>query len=129
MSLPLISQTPLAGPAAVGVKATVSVSDSPGAIVVPSGSEVVAAKAPPLGGLDFVIVMFVPPVLVTVKDFLHRLADFNFAEVALFTRHLQHARQARAAGQPDRRVSGGRFQSDFTAEVAQFRRFEGDVDA
>ena len=43
---------------------------SPGAIVLPSASVVVAANAPPLGGLDFVIVTGVPPVFVTVKDFV-----------------------------------------------------------
>jgi hypothetical protein len=51
------------------VNATVSVSEAPGASVVPSGRAVVGVKAPPLGGLDFVIVMFVPPLLVTVNDF------------------------------------------------------------
>jgi hypothetical protein len=52
----------------VGVNATVSTSDSPGSTVLPSGSEVVAANSPPLGGFDLVIVTAVPPVFVTVND-------------------------------------------------------------
>src|SRR6185437_10412135 len=38
-------------------------------IVVPSERVVVALNAPPIGGLDFVIVTFVPPVFVSVNDF------------------------------------------------------------
>ena len=59
---------PLAGPVSVGANVTFSVSVSPGAITEPSASVVVAANSPPLGGLDFVIVTPVPPVLVMVKE-------------------------------------------------------------
>src|SRR5437899_1090949 len=54
VSLPLISHAPVAGPATVGANETASVSVSPGLIVVPSESVLVAVKAPPLGGFDFV---------------------------------------------------------------------------
>ena len=64
---PFITQVPCSGPTALGANTTSSVRISPGAIVVPSDSEVVALKAPPVGGLDFVMVMVVPPVLATVK--------------------------------------------------------------
>src|SRR5437763_1535613 len=67
-SSPLITQRPLAAPPTVGVNVTFSVSVSPGPIVVPSGRVVVAANSPPLGGLDFVIETFVPPMLLIVKD-------------------------------------------------------------
>src|SRR6185437_16045681 len=69
VSSPFSCQAPLAAPGADGLNATVSVSVSPGAIVVPSERVVVALNAPPIGGLDFVIVTFVPPVFVSVNDF------------------------------------------------------------
>ncbi len=68
MSSPLIWNVPTAYPGAVGVKATSSMTLSPGLMVVPSGSEVRAENSPPDGGFDFVIVTAVPPVLVRVKD-------------------------------------------------------------
>src|SRR4029077_17206548 len=57
---------------------------------VPSGSDVVAAKEPPPGGLDFVIVPFVPPVLVIVKDFVTDAAPtcalpYSFTSLATFS--------------------------------------------
>src|ERR1700734_2258334 len=64
---PLITQVPSSGPMALGANTTFSVRISPGAIVVPSDSEVAAVKAPPAGGLDFVTVIVVPPVFATVK--------------------------------------------------------------
>ena len=52
----------------MGVKPTDSVSVSPGAIWVSSGSAVVAVNAPPTGGFDLKIVIATPPVFETVKD-------------------------------------------------------------
>src|SRR6202140_2814186 len=74
----------------MGVNATLSVRTSPGLIVVPSGNIVVAAKAPPTGGLDFVIVTFVPPVLVIVKDFVTAAPPpgslpYSFVSPAIFS--------------------------------------------
>src|ERR1700742_2713876 len=69
-SSPVISQLPVNGPSALGVNVTPSVSVWPGATVVPSGSDVVGANAPPNGGLDFWIVTLVPPVLVIVNVLL-----------------------------------------------------------
>ena len=66
-SSPLIAHVPLVSPTAVGVKVTCSTTLAPGAIVSPSGRLVIAANAPPTGGLDLVIVTSVPPVLATVK--------------------------------------------------------------
>ena len=64
---PLILHTPLAGPVLVGVNLTVSVRLSPGWIVVPSGSVVVAVKSPPIGGFEIVRGTVVPPVFSIVK--------------------------------------------------------------
>src|ERR1700733_8704980 len=86
-SLPLIGQSALAGPVSVGVNLTVSLTLSPGAIVVPSDSEVVASKAPPIGGLDFVISTLVPPVFVTVKllDSLEPIATCPYSTFSSLT--------------------------------------------
>src|SRR5581483_8399159 len=65
---PLISQVPEAAPVAVGAKRTLSTRLSPGAIVVSSGSELVAANSLPSGGLDLKIVIATPPVFDTVND-------------------------------------------------------------
>src|ERR1700727_3736185 len=84
-SLPLIGQTADAGPVLVGVNLTVSVKLSPGAIVVPSDSDVVAVNAPPIGGLDFVTSTAVPPVFGTVKllDSLESTGTWPYASVSL----------------------------------------------
>jgi hypothetical protein len=66
-SSPLMVQTSLNEPELVGVALTVSVSELPGAITVPSGSDVVATKMLATGGFDLVMVRLVPPVLLTVK--------------------------------------------------------------
>ena len=58
---------PLSAPAALGANVTLSVSVWPGAMLVPSASVVVAVNAPPVGGLDFVIVTGTPPVLEIVN--------------------------------------------------------------
>src|SRR5262249_59109450 len=52
VSLPLIDHVPSRKLDAVGLNRTVSVSVWPPAIVVPSGSCVVAAKSPPTGGFE-----------------------------------------------------------------------------
>jgi hypothetical protein len=65
----LIIQVSETAPVVVGLKVTVSVTDFPGGIVVPSASVVMALK-PTLaaGGLDLVMVRFTPPVLATEKE-------------------------------------------------------------
>src|ERR1700751_2803936 len=65
---PLITHAPDAAPVADGANDTVSVSDSPAAIVVSSGSELVAVNSPPTGGLDLKIVIATPPVFDTVNE-------------------------------------------------------------
>jgi hypothetical protein len=66
-SSPLMVQRSLNEPELVGAALTVSVSELPGTITVPSGSDVVARKMLATGGFDLVIVRLVPPVLLTVK--------------------------------------------------------------
>jgi hypothetical protein len=66
-SSPSSVQKSVNDPVVVGVMLTVSVNDIPGAITVPSGSDVCGMKRPAAGGLDFVIVRLLPPVLLTVK--------------------------------------------------------------
>jgi len=66
-SSPVICHVAVAGPAVVGVKATVSVIVSPGVIVVPSGRAVLAVKAPPNGGFDLLTVTSLPPTFLSVN--------------------------------------------------------------
>ena len=54
----------------VGANRTVSVTVWPAAIVLLSGSAVVAVKAPPNGGLERSMVTVVPPAFVIENDFV-----------------------------------------------------------
>ena len=53
-SLPVMSQPADCAPAAVGANRTVPVTELPAGMVVPSAIVVVAVKAAPAGGFDFV---------------------------------------------------------------------------
>src|SRR5947209_623750 len=69
-SSPVMYQRSLAGPDAPGSKRTVSVAEPPGDTDEPSSRRVVAANDPATGGLDFVIVTGLPPVLARVNEAL-----------------------------------------------------------
>ena len=127
-SSPVISQLPVNGPRALGVNATPSVSVWPGATVVPSGSEVVGANAPPNGGLDFWIVTLVPPVLVIVNVLRGGAAERRRPEVQGLGGELEQAGQPRRRRDADLLVATRRVELDLIGELPDHGGVEREPD-